>query len=93
MASIEFSPPAGGPLFLDDTSESDIFFFKDNESSPTQANLSAIALPSKVNYDGLVDRNNASELIGVVDNSNILPLSLNDSRADANESAPISNNS
>ena len=41
-----------------------------------------------------MDRNNASELIGVVDNSNILPLSLNDSRADdANESAPISNNS
>lgn len=40
-----------------------------------------------------MDRNSASELIGVVDNSNILPLSLNDSRADANESAPISNNS
>lgn len=38
-------------------------------------------------------RNDVSELIGVVENSNILPLSLNESRADAQESVPISNNS
>ena len=59
--------------------------------SPTQANLSAIVIPQKVNYDGIMDQGDTSEIIGVVDNSNILPLSLNESQADdANESAPLS---
>ena len=54
-------------------------------NSPTQANLSAIVLTDKVN-NGLMNDINMSGPIGVIDNSNILPMSLNDSRADAMES-------
>ena len=35
----------------------------------------------------------ANEIIGVVENSNILPLSLNESRADGVESGHLSHNS
>lgn len=53
-----------------------------NNNSPTQANLSAIVISNQREngfQDGVVmgERN---DLIGVVDNSNILPLSLNESR-------------
>ena len=62
-----------------------------NRDSPTQANLSAIAIPTaKERYSHHMHVGDSSELIGVVDNSNILPLSLNESHNDALESRPLS---
>lgn len=65
-----------------------------NQNSPTQANLSAIAIPAaKERYNHQMHVGDSSELIGVVDNSNILPLSLNESQNDALESRPLSGGS
>ena len=73
--------------------------FNYNES-PTQADLSAINVvqPQPMPFeqavvDGLEDRRESSQFIGVVENSNILPLSLNESRNDAMESNPLSRDS
>ena len=63
-------------------------------NSPTQANLSAIVIPTKMgqnNYNdsmtGQILDDSAVEIIHGVDNSRILPLSLNESQVDGLESA------
>ena len=67
-----------------------------NNNSPTQANLSAIVIPSKMmqNYnDAQMLDDSAVEIIHGVDNGRILPLSLNESHVDGMESAHnLSNN-
>ncbi len=66
-----------------------------NQNSPTQANLSAIVLSGadKSGYHNQLVGADSSELIGVVDSCNILPLSLNESQNEGLASRPLSGES